>query len=41
MVEVERRKGMGDSGSCVGRDKRDGQIAMTMNGNLQPLGVRR
>jgi hypothetical protein len=35
------REGMGDSLSGVGKDRRDGQMAMRMNGNLQWTGVRR
>ena len=31
-------RGLEDSGSSVGRDKRDGQMAMRMNGNLQLTG---
>jgi hypothetical protein len=31
----------GVSGSGVGRDRRDGQMAMRMNGNLQLVGVGR
>jgi hypothetical protein len=34
-------KGMGCSGSCVGKDRRDGKMAMKMNGNLQLTGVKR
>ena len=34
-------KEMGDSGPGVGKDKRDGHMAMKMNGNLQLMGVRR
>lgn len=31
----------GDLGSGVGRDRRDGQMAVRMNGNLQLMWVRR
>ena len=34
-------QGMGCSGSGVERDKRAGQMAMRMNGNLQLMEVRR
>jgi hypothetical protein len=34
-------RGMGDAGSGVGRGKRDGQMAMRMNENLQLMGVGR
>ena len=33
-------KGMRDSGSGMGKDRRDVCMAMKMNGNLQLLGVR-
>jgi hypothetical protein len=33
-------RGMGDSGSGVGKYRREGQMAMKMNGNLQLKGVR-
>lgn len=32
---------MGGLGSVVGRDRRDGQLVMRMNGNLQLTGVGR
>ena len=32
-------RGMGESGSCMGRDRRDGQMVMRMNENLQLIGV--
>jgi len=34
-------QGMGGSGSGVGKDRRDGLMAMKMNGTLQLPGVRR
>jgi hypothetical protein len=34
-------EGMGDSGSGVGRDRRDGHMAMRMTGDLQLTGVGR
>jgi hypothetical protein len=34
-------RGMRDLESYVGRDKKDGQMAMRMNGNLQLMGVGR
>jgi hypothetical protein len=41
-VGEEKGMGMGgSSGSGVGRDRRDGQMAMRMSGNLQLVGVGR
>jgi hypothetical protein len=34
-------RGMWGLGSGVGKDRREAQIVMKMNGNLQLLGVRR
>jgi hypothetical protein len=34
-------RGMGESGSCMGRDRRDGQMVMRMNENLQLTRVKR
>ena len=40
-MEEGIRRGMGGSGSGVGKDRQDGQMAMKMNGNLQQMGIRR
>ena len=34
------KRGMGVSGSNMGRDRKDSQMTMRMNGNLQLMGVR-
>ena len=39
-VKEEMRRGMGSSGSGVGKDRRDGQMARKINGNLPLMGVR-
>jgi hypothetical protein len=38
-VEEIGKEVMGTTGSDVGRDKRNGQISMKINGNLQVAGV--
>jgi hypothetical protein len=35
------QRGMGSSGSGVGKDRWNGYMAMKMNGNLQLMGERR